>query len=103
MNLIDRGWTFRTKASAAGWMLRVAFKLRDLPRFLIDVCKKPAGRFAVEADGGNEVVMLFDATRPGVRIEFNAVVPLLHRRARVELATVAFEISQCSISVCFPH
>jgi hypothetical protein len=39
--------------------------------------------------------MFFDATRPGLGIEFNPVVPLLHRRIRGEVATVALEIGHC--------
>src|SRR6266446_3703958 len=53
MNLSDRGRPLRAQPSAAGRMLRVAFKLSDLSGFLIDVGEKPASRFAVEADGGN--------------------------------------------------
>src|SRR6266851_2964682 len=70
VNLSDRSWAFCTEPSATGRMLRVALKLRDLSGCLIDIGKKSASRFAVEADGRNEVVMLFDATRPGVGIEF---------------------------------
>src|SRR6202011_5141425 len=88
MNLRDRRRAFRAKPSAARWMLRVAFKLRDLSGCLIDVGKKPARRFAVEADGGNEVVMLFDAARPCFSIKFNPVIPLLARRIRGEVAAV---------------
>src|SRR5260370_1169947 len=95
MNLRDRRRAFRAKASAARWMLRVAFKLRDLSGCLIDVGKKPAGRFAVEADGGNEVVMLFDAARPCFSIEFNPLIPVLDRRIREKVAAVAFKIGHC--------
>src|ERR1700716_3521400 len=49
MNLRDRGWPLRTKPPATCGMPWVALKLRDLPRFLIDVGEKPASRFAVEA------------------------------------------------------
>src|SRR5713226_3216470 len=95
MNLSDRRRTLRTKPSAACWMLRVTFKLRDLSRFLIDIGEKSASRFAVEAYGGNKLVMFFNAARPRSGIEFDPVVPLLHRRVRGEVATVALEISHC--------
>src|SRR6202163_365403 len=95
MNLSDRSRPLRTKPSAARGMLRVALKLRDLSGCLIDVGKKSESRFAVEADRGNKLVMLFNAARPSVRIEFNPVVPLLHRRVRREMAAVALEISHC--------
>src|ERR1017187_10522712 len=95
MNLSDRRWPFRAQTSAARWMLRVAFKLRNLPGFLIDIGKKSAGRFAVKADGGNKLIMLLDATRPGFRIELDPIVPLLDRRASSEMAAVAFEIGHC--------
>ena len=86
MNLRDGGRAFRTKASAAGWVLRVAFELRDLSGFLIDIGEKPARRFAVEADGGNKLVMLLDAARPGFGIVLDPVVPLLDRRTKGKMA-----------------
>ncbi len=95
VNLRDRGRSFRTKASAARRMLRVAFKLRNLSRFLIDVGEKSASRFAVEADGGNKLIMLFDAARPGCGIVLDPIVPLLDRRARRKMAAVALEIGHC--------
>jgi hypothetical protein len=39
--------------------------------------------------------MFFDATRPSFRIEFDPVVPFLHRRIRGEVAAIALEIGHC--------
>src|SRR5882762_1699465 len=89
VNLSDRSRPLRAKPSATCRMLRVALKLRDLSGCLIDVGEKPASRFAVEADGRNEVVMLLDAARPSLGIVLNPIVPLLHRRVRREMAAIA--------------
>ena len=102
VNLIDNRWAFRTKASAAGRMLWVAFKLRDLSSFLIDIGEDSARRFAVEADGGYKLVVLFDAARPGFGIVLDPIVPLLDRRAIRKMAAVALEFGHCGISICFP-
>jgi hypothetical protein len=83
-------------------MLRVAFKLCDLSGFLIDISEKSARRFAVEADGGNKLVMLFDTAWPGFGIVLNPIVPLLDRRAIGKMAAVALEFGHCEISICFP-
>src|SRR6266481_806953 len=83
-------------------MLRVTLKLRDLPRFLIDIGKKSASRFTVETHCGNELIMLLNAPRPSFGIEFNPVIPLLHRRVRDEVTTVAFEFGHCGISLSLP-
>jgi hypothetical protein len=95
MNLRDRGRTFRAKTSAAGGMLRIAFKLRNSPDFLIDVGKKPARRFAVETDRGNKLVVFLDAARPSFGIVLDPIVPLLDGRLRGEVAAVALEIGHC--------
>ena len=92
MNLRDRRRALRAKASATGWMLRVALELRDLSGFFIDVGKKSARRLAVEANGRNKLVMLLDAARPGLSIVLDPIVPLFDRRVGREMTAVAFEI-----------
>jgi hypothetical protein len=72
-------------------MLRVAFKLRDLSGFLIDVSKKSARRFAIEANRRNKLVMPFNAARPGCGIVLDPIVPSLDRRAIRKMAAVALE------------
>ena len=70
----------------------IAFKLVDLLRLLIDVSQQPARRFAVEANRGDEVVVLLDTPRPRLGIKLSPVVPFLHGRAVRQMAPVAFEL-----------
>src|SRR5438046_1136082 len=58
-------------------MFRIAFKLLYLTGCLVDIGKEAAGRFAVEASGGNECVMSLFALRPGLGIELDPVIPAL--------------------------
>ena len=53
VNLVECRRTFGAVAPARPRMLRIAFKLLHLAGDLVDVGKQPAGRFAVEAGGGN--------------------------------------------------
>src|SRR5271157_432289 len=66
VNLIDDGWPFGAHSTATRRMLRISFKLRDLPGFLIDIRQQPAGRFAIETDGRNELVMARNAAWPSL-------------------------------------
>ncbi len=92
VNLVDGRRTLGAQPPAARRMHGIAFELGDLPDFLVDVGQQSAGRFAVEADRGNKIVVLLDAARPGLGIEFDPVVPLLYRRTVGEMAAVAFEL-----------
>jgi hypothetical protein len=74
-------------------MLWISLKLRDLSGGFINVGEKSASRFAVEADGWYELIMLFDATRPSHRIVLNPIVPLFDGRVRLEMAALALEIT----------
>ena len=102
VNLIDRRRAFRAEPPAAGWMFRVSFKLGDLSGRLIDIGEKSARRLAVEADGGDDLVMLFDAARPGCGIVLDPVVPLLDRRTIRKMAAVALEFGHRCISIFQP-
>src|SRR5208282_2054784 len=95
VNLGDGGRAFRAQAPAAGGMLGITFKLRDLSGSLIDIGKKAAGGLTVEADGGNELIMLFDAAGPRFGIVLNPIVPLLDRRTKGKVAAVALKIGHC--------
>src|SRR5260370_15768693 len=46
--------------------------------------------------------MLFNAARPSFGIILNPTVPLLNRRIRRKMATIALEISHCRISKYLP-
>src|SRR5581483_1319740 len=92
MNLIDGGGAFGTKASPAGGMPGIALEFRDLARLFIYVREHSASGLAVEADGGNELIMLFDFAGPLLGVILHPIVPFLHRRMRREMASEAFEI-----------
>ncbi len=68
MNLIDDGWTLGAKTSPAAGMLGISFELGDLSRFFIYISEKPAGGFAVETDGRNQLIVALDVTRPSLGI-----------------------------------
>ena len=92
MNLINRCWTLGAQTAAARRMLRIAFELRDLPGFFVNVSQHAASRFAVKANRRNQLVVFLNAPRPGVRIVLDPVVPFFHRRTESKVAAVAFEI-----------
>src|ERR1700691_893696 len=92
MNLRDRCRPLGAKASAACGVFGIAFKLRDLSVFFIDIREKSARRFAIEADRRNKLIMPLNTTRPGFGIILNPVIPLLNRRVRREMAALPFEI-----------
>src|ERR1700723_1851304 len=99
VNLRDGGRTFGAQASTAGRMFWIAFELVDTAGFLIDVGEKTARRFAVEADSRDEVVMFFDAARPGFGVILLPVVPFLDGRIRGKMAALALEICHPKISI----
>ena len=66
-------------------MFGVAFKLSDGERFWIDIGQQAAGRLAVKTGGGNQHRALFDALRPGARIQLDPIVPALLGRKRREV------------------
>src|SRR5271154_6289244 len=91
--------TFCAKTSAARWMFRIAFKLIDPPGFLIDVGEKAASRLTVKADRRNQLVVLFDASRPSCGIVLHPVIPLLNRRVGRKMTPVALKVRHCEISI----
>ncbi len=92
VNLIDGRGAFGAEAAAAGRMFGIALEFLDLARFLVGIGEQAAGGFAVEANGGDDLKMFFDAAGPGIGIELDPVVPLFDGRAGSEMAAVAFEI-----------
>src|SRR6266567_9137958 len=92
MNLVDRGRPFGAKSPAARRMHGIAFELRDLPGFLVDISQQAACGFAIETDRRNQGVMLLDPARPGFGVKLNPVLPLLHGRTVSQVAPVAVEL-----------
>src|SRR5215467_695586 len=97
VNLVDGRRSLGAQASAAGGMPGIAFELVDFSALLVDVSEQAAGGFAVETDGGNQLVVLLYAPRPGFRVELDPIVPLLDGRTRGEVAAIAFEIGHQSL------
>src|SRR4029453_10129043 len=64
-DLIQRGGTLGAVPAAAARMRGIALELLDLQRLLVHVGEEPAGRLAVEADGGDERVLALHLARPG--------------------------------------
>src|SRR5207302_11254847 len=62
--LVERRRSLRAVPSSGSRMFGVALVLADLQRLAVDVGKKAAGRFAVEASGWNEHVVALDTARP---------------------------------------
>ena len=85
LHLVQRRRPFGAGAATAAGMHRVAFELLDLAGRLVDVGQQPAGRLAVEADRRHAAVVALDALRPGRRVEFRPVVPLLGVRTDRQL------------------
>src|SRR5207342_2162984 len=60
IHLVDGCGPFGTVASAAAGMRRIAFELLDAHLIFIDVGQESTSRFAVEADGRNQRVVLLN-------------------------------------------
>src|SRR5207253_3234284 len=71
---------------------RIPHELGDLPGFFVDMSQQPTGRFAIEANRRNKLIMLLHSTEPRLGVEFNPVIPLFFRGTISEMAPVAFEI-----------
>jgi hypothetical protein len=81
VDLIDGRWPLGAQPAAARRMQRIPLELADFPRLLVDVGEQAASRFAVEASGGNELIVLFGALRrPTAGFDFHPIVPHLRRR-----------------------
>src|SRR5260370_847852 len=81
VDLVDGGRALGAVAPATARVIGVALKALHAPALFIDVGHQAARRLAVEADGGDNLIVLFDFARPCLRIVFNPVAPLLRRRA----------------------
>ena len=80
VDLIDHGRPLGTQPASASGMGGIALELLDPAGFLVDVGQQPAGRLAVEADGGDQLVMPQLMPRPGLGVVFRTVIPLVDRR-----------------------
>ena len=92
LNLIDGRRAFGTETPAARRMHRIALELGDLPGFFVDIGQQSAGRFTIETNRRNKLIMLLQSTGPRLGVEFNPVIPLFYRGTISEMAPVAFEI-----------
>src|SRR5208337_240687 len=93
VDLIDDGWPFGANSAPAGRMFRVAFELRDLPGFLVDIRQQPASRFAIETDGRNDLVMTGNTAWPSLGVVLHPIVPFVYGGTGLQMATVALEFS----------
>src|SRR3974390_1703860 len=70
----------------------IAFELFNPAGGFVDIGQQSARGLTVKANGRHKLVVLLDAPRPLLRIEFDPVVPFLDRRAISEMTAVALEI-----------
>src|SRR5262249_19715875 len=61
------------------------FKLLNLIGVFVDISKQAASRLAVEAGGGNELIVPLFTLRPGLRIQFCPIIPAFFWREGREL------------------
>ena len=80
IDLVNGGRPFGAVAPPAARMVRVAFKLADLPGILIDKGSQAAGGFAVETGSRNNGIVALVYPRPGFGLVFYPVVPFFRRR-----------------------
>jgi hypothetical protein len=92
LNLVDDRGPFGAQAAAAGGVHGIAFELGHLSGFLVDVGQQAAGGFAVEADGGDELVVARDFARPGGGIVLHPIVPFGDRRAGHQMAAFRLKV-----------
>ena len=79
-DLVDGGRPLGAVLTATSGMVRIAFELAHLERFVIDVGQKSASGLAVETDRGDDGVVALDFFRPPFWIVLDPIIPLLRGR-----------------------
>src|SRR5262249_25166989 len=81
-----RGRPFGAITSAAPRMIRIALKLPNLQRFLIDIAQQSTARFAVETSRRDDHVAPLLAPLTALGFILNPIVPSLGRRVIGEIS-----------------
>ena len=79
VDLVEGGWALGAVPAPAAGVLGVALDLGDLAGLGVEVGDEPAAGLAVEAGGGNDLVLPLDPVGPGFGVELSPVVPLVER------------------------
>ena len=92
IHLVDGGRALGAVPAAAARMFRIALELAYLLRFLVHVGQQAAARLAVEADGGDQVVVLLHPPGPRGRVVFGPIRPAVGRGIALESSLRRFEV-----------
>ncbi len=97
IHLIDGRRPLGAVAPPAAGVRGIPLKLVNAVLFLIHPGKKPAGRLAVETDGGDQRVMLLNLARPLTGVVFSPVIPPVGGRKAGEAFLWIFEVEYSGI------
>ena len=79
VDLVDRRWTLRTISTTASGVIGIAFKLADLIRIFVDVCRQSARAFTIETCRWNNRIVPFHTFGMLGRLVLRPVIPLFYR------------------------